>query len=537
VISDDGETWQESCTLLPTYARGQGISAGYPADPSIWIGSYGSGLYRSDDGGETWSVLGDDLTRLFVIDFAASPGYPADPTLLMSANRRLMLSGDQGTSWNQVDTSCVHAIERIVFSPGFDVDGRGYVVGTTESSSESAVARSEDGGASWECVWASDGASAPQVRGITFSAVESVATYGMQSSPAAVLRATEDGESWDVLASFPTDTELAALFALAHDGDEVLLAVADDGRTWRGIGAEWTEGAVVDEEVLRGHAFVPAGERSPRSLYLSTLPSGLLHSDDGGDSWEDVDADFGSPVLEMAFPPSQDTSRLSLASTHFGSFFRCADDEPWQLLDRMMRLEEDSCPLRYAGSGWESGEDGGTGHSYRTSSTPGDRAEITVSCSEIRWLAAGEGETGRANVFVDDENLGEVDLTQVSSPDRIAFAHAFEVEGEHTLGIEVVGGGAVTLDAIEVVRQVVANGSSRVYEAAQWCDDLSGMGDPVVPSDGGCCGGARESSAGAPSAGLVLALFAGLAHRRRAYVDTRVSAPAAAQSNDSNQSK
>ena len=515
VTSEDGVTWQESCTLLPTYVRGMGVSAGYPSDPTIWLGSYGSGLYRSCDGGATWSVQGDDLARLFVIDFAASPGFPEDPTLLMSATRRIHHSDDGGLTWQVRDSSCVHGVKRIVLSPAFVDDRRAYAVGTAETPAESSAARSPDGGATWECVWSSESGDAPQLRDIAFSAVDPDIVYGVQSSPAAVLRSTSSSDSWESLASFPPETELAALFALDLDGDDVLLAVSTEGLTWRGVDGEWSEGANVGTEVLRGRSFVPPGSFAAQALYLSTVPPGILRSFDGGASWEELASDFGSPILELAFPPTHETDPIILASTHYGVFFRCGEGEPWRLLDRVVRLEEDACPLLYSGDGWARREDGGTGQSYRSSSQPGDLMEATVQGSEIRWLVAGTGEAGRAALFVDGESAGEIDLATVFAPDRVAFTYEFEAEGEHSLAIEVIGDGAVTVDAIEVVRRAVTNGPAELYEVADWCEDLDGAKVPTISGDGGCCGGEGDSAVGTTTSGLVLVLSTSLLVRRR----------------------
>jgi len=56
------------------------------------------GLYRSTDGGLSWSVV-PDFARLSVSTVVFSPGWPAQSYLLVGTSQSVYRSIDGGTTW------------------------------------------------------------------------------------------------------------------------------------------------------------------------------------------------------------------------------------------------------------------------------------------------------------------------------------------------------------------------------------------------------------------------------------------------------
>ncbi len=107
--TDGGNTWRQLKTGLPTAANGVGrIGVGIaPSSPSRIYATVDSrqrgGIYRSDDGGETWSQISDDY-RLWGrgSDFAEIKVHPKNPDIVFVANIASYKSVDGGKNWTSL---------------------------------------------------------------------------------------------------------------------------------------------------------------------------------------------------------------------------------------------------------------------------------------------------------------------------------------------------------------------------------------------------------------------------------------------------
>ena len=121
--TDGGQTWTQLRGGLPEgdyLALNLTLSPDFAADRTLFAGGFrsdawGEGVYRSTDGGDTWQPMWDGLTHLRVYDVALSPDFAADRTLVSFANyqritpwedgRSVFRSTDGGVSWSLVMTS------------------------------------------------------------------------------------------------------------------------------------------------------------------------------------------------------------------------------------------------------------------------------------------------------------------------------------------------------------------------------------------------------------------------------------------------
>jgi len=151
---DGGMLWSESCTVRPAYVRAFEISPSYPDDPTVWIGTYGSNILRTEDRGQTFDVIGEDITHQFTEEFSVSPGFPDDPTMCGIFNRNLYCSFDGGVSFEWRDVPDTSHMGHILMAPDFPNSGVAYVSGANEALHWSFVRTDDHGRPGIRSLWA-----------------------------------------------------------------------------------------------------------------------------------------------------------------------------------------------------------------------------------------------------------------------------------------------------------------------------------------------------------------------------------------------
>ena len=81
------------------------LSPGYAGDGCLYAGTAERGLYRSNDGGESWARVGAGAPPLAgapapsINALLLSPHYPAEPHILAMLSDALLVSHDDGATW------------------------------------------------------------------------------------------------------------------------------------------------------------------------------------------------------------------------------------------------------------------------------------------------------------------------------------------------------------------------------------------------------------------------------------------------------
>ncbi len=146
----------------------------------------GGGVYRTDDDGATFHQLGTDSHfEMVSVDLSD----PARRTLLAGgheAGRRLLLSVDAGSSWNDIGLRFPESAGDTSFP--LVLDSSTYLVGTARGTA-SGIFRSEDGGNTWTRVF-----DAP-VRARPLLASDG-AIYWTLDNYQGLARSTDHGRQW-----------------------------------------------------------------------------------------------------------------------------------------------------------------------------------------------------------------------------------------------------------------------------------------------------------------------------------------------------
>jgi photosystem II stability/assembly factor-like uncharacterized protein len=304
---------------------------------TICVGTIGSGLWLSPDGGDSWRRVGSGLwgeSRVFGLTL-----HPAEPrTLFAGANDGIYKSTDGGQSFARLNSPMN---ECDVWKIAVDPNNPDILFAGTRPA---ALFRSTDRGASWRRLPAEIAEECPNVRvpRVTALAVDPtdprVVWAGIEVD--GVRRSTDGGDSWTRIAQIH-DPDIHDIAVTVNGGTTVLtstpgeiFASHDRGQSWQGLG-------VRDSFRLRYCRGLAQKADDPATLFVATgdaavgSTGAIERSRDGGRSWQALalpDAP-NSPIWAFATHPAD--PGLVLACSHYGELYMSRDaGDGWHKLPR-----------------------------------------------------------------------------------------------------------------------------------------------------------------------------------------------------------
>lgn len=117
--TNGGKAWRETGLpreLAPVLCLA--LSPAHEQDGTLWIGAEHGGLQRSRDRGRTWQRVGASALSGAVNAIVLAPTYPAPPHLLVIHEGALLISRDDGESWEEWAASPGSAITAVAAPEG-----------------------------------------------------------------------------------------------------------------------------------------------------------------------------------------------------------------------------------------------------------------------------------------------------------------------------------------------------------------------------------------------------------------------------------
>lgn len=318
VASASGGVWKtvnNGATWTPVFDREGSYSIGCialdPKNPlTVWVGtgennsqrsvSYGSGLYRSDDGGKTWKNVGlktsEHIGRIAIDSKDSNIVYVAaqGPLWGPGGDRGLFKTTDNGKTWkNILNISENTGVTDVVIDPqnpetvyAASYQRRRHMYTLIDGGPESAIYKSTDAGATWNKVRAGLPTTDMGRIGLAVSPVDSNVVYATVEAgdrKGGIFRSNDRGGSWERRNEFDAGAMYYAhVVADPKDVDRiyvmnVFLMVSDDGgRTLRRLGEK-------SKHVDNHEIWIEPGNTDH---YLVGCDGGVYESHDRGLNWE-----------------------------------------------------------------------------------------------------------------------------------------------------------------------------------------------------------------------------------------------------------
>jgi photosystem II stability/assembly factor-like uncharacterized protein len=318
VASASGGVWKtinNGTTWTPVFDREGSYSIGAialdPKNPlTVWVGtgennsqrsvSYGSGLYRSDDGGKTWKNVGlktsEHVGRIAIDPKDSNIVYVAaqGPLWGPGGDRGLFKTTDNGKTWkNILNISENTGVTEIVIDPqnpetiyAASYQRRRHMFTLIDGGPESAIYKSTDAGATWNKVRAGLPTTDLGRIGLAISPVDSNVVYATIEAgdrKGGIFRSNDRGGSWERRNEFDAGAMYyARIVADPKDVDRiylmnVFLMVSDDGgRTLRRLGEK-------SKHVDNHDIWIDPADNDH---YLVGCDGGVYESHDRGVNWE-----------------------------------------------------------------------------------------------------------------------------------------------------------------------------------------------------------------------------------------------------------
>ena len=305
---DGGTTWSFAGNGLTLYDSVTSVAVDSHRPDFVWIATFRQ-IYRTVNGGASWDVIRGNGALSLLRD-------PASGALYAGALIGPMLrSTDDGATWQTLAKSPLNA-GHLAIDP--------FHSQTLYAGSSSGMFKSKNGGTSWFPI--SHGLPTASISALTVdprSGTLYAATVG--ESTDLVFRSTDGGSKWSAAAGrLPGSTDLLAF----QTGTRGTLWAVSDGRPYRSLnqGRSWT--ALTAGLPTDGVAALLPGA----STLLAGTGQGPFRSADQGSSWSLSRQGMKASQISGLALDRQQPNRL-WASTFIGGVFRSSDGgDDWTLL-------------------------------------------------------------------------------------------------------------------------------------------------------------------------------------------------------------
>lgn len=345
--TDGGETWTQT---LPSYEVFTSVEIS-PSDPNIVYAASDESVHRSEDGGQTWTrVAGGGWGPLgistgFPIDMQCDPRDP-DRIFINNYGGGNFLSEDGGRTW-------VNASQGYTGEDSFDVAVDPNNPARVYAAGFGGLWRSDDGGVTWDGI--TNARKGPRIGHDVVSA-DPVQSDHVLAGRENLVESWDGGSSW----SFVWESESFLEMGVSEEAmrgispSSIVFAPSDPSRVYVGYGDEncalghepscdrigpgilvshnggssWQR--AVDPDVEDLSVFALAVDPTDRDTVYAGTGRGLYRTTDGGGDWEVIaELPRGRPVHAVAVDPN-DSNHILVGVEQNGMYRSTDRGETWR---------------------------------------------------------------------------------------------------------------------------------------------------------------------------------------------------------------
>src|SRR5262249_472229 len=150
---------------------------------TLYAGTSSAGVFKSTDGGTSWSAVNSGLTAVHISDVAIDPRNAS--TLYAATDSGLVKTTDGGTNWSPANSGLAWSGFPLAIDPEntSTIFAAGCATKTGSEASSCGVFKSTDGGTSWSASflagsnWISALAVDPQNSNIVYATSQELGVY------------------------------------------------------------------------------------------------------------------------------------------------------------------------------------------------------------------------------------------------------------------------------------------------------------------------------------------------------------------------
>ncbi|NND62091.1 MAG: hypothetical protein HKN48_02735 [Flavobacteriaceae bacterium] len=283
-------SWNATTHWSPGVGRITGIAVDATNNDHIIVGANTGGVWKTTDGGQNWTPLGDYFSNLYVYSVAIDP-TDSDTYFFGSSSGLIYKSIDAGATWNEIADISNSLINKILINP----DNTDIIFA---SSQNAGVYRSTDGGSTWVEPVPSD----IRAYDIEFKPGDTNTVY---ISGLGFHKSTDGGATFTTITGFAND---AKMIGVSPDNPDVVYVVEANGGSFGGFYTSTDSGSTFTELDHTGRNYFgydtagfQSGGQAPRDMDITVNPNdvnevfiaGILvwRSSDGGANF-DITADW-----------------------------------------------------------------------------------------------------------------------------------------------------------------------------------------------------------------------------------------------------
>lgn len=312
------------------------VSIAYdPSNPQVvYAGTFGSGMYKSVNGGLNWQPINQGLTNLYINTIAIDP---RQPSILYAGtyHSQIYKSVDGGSSW--IWSGSGMQDQAIVYSIAIDtLPGVGNIYASTRGISSDCnppwngvVYKSSDSGQTWTPSWADVGTTQDWIYSLVVDPNDHDTIYAAahENGPN---KSSDEGGIWYTIQNGVSDWSGRAI-GISPDyslGTTLFYGVWHFDTLYKSesAGGEWYR---PDPNIPWSKVYsLTIDPVHPDTIYLATFNRGILKSVDGGNTWP-----YGSlqddPIYSIAVNPI-DSAQLMAGTSGDGLYRSTNSGSSWQ---------------------------------------------------------------------------------------------------------------------------------------------------------------------------------------------------------------